>query len=203
MWTRFVILIGLLFWGGCNAAPQPDLRDGDIIFQTSTSSQSEALQRATGSRYTHMGIIFIENGEPYVFEAVGPVRRTALQEWVNRGVDGRFVIKRLKDAEALLSVDNVSKLRQEAENYIGLPYDHYFEWSDDRIYCSELVWKIYKRAFDIEIGQLERFSDFNLTDPVVAAKLRERFGDEVPEQEVVISPSGVFDSHLLVTVSAN
>src|SRR5437867_163185 len=26
------------------------------------------------------------------------------------------------------------------------PYDLTFEWSDDKIYCSELVWKVYERA---------------------------------------------------------
>ena len=30
-------------------------------------------------------------------------------------------------------------------------YDLYFEWSDDKIYCSELVWKIYKNGADIEL----------------------------------------------------
>lgn len=46
-------------------------------------------------------------------------------------------------------------MKQIGEKFKGKPYDIYFEWSDDKIYCSELVWKIYKHALDIEIGQLE------------------------------------------------
>ena len=47
----------------------PAVKDGDVIFQTSLSSQSVAIQRATHSRYSHMGIIFFRSGQPYVFEA--------------------------------------------------------------------------------------------------------------------------------------
>jgi hypothetical protein len=75
-----------------------------------------------------------------------------------------------------------------------------FEWSDDRIYCSELVWKIYQRGAGIEIGALQTMKDFDLTSPAVAAKLRERFGDTVPLNETVISPAAMFDSPLLTTV---
>jgi len=32
--------------------------NGDIIFQTSRSSQSKAIQLATNSKYSHMGIIY-------------------------------------------------------------------------------------------------------------------------------------------------
>ena len=80
------------------------------------------------------------------------------------------------------------------------PYDSYFEWSDDRIYCSELVWKIYKRALDIEIGKLQTMAEFDLSDPVVQKEIRERFGDSVPKEEIVISPAAIFASNLLITV---
>src|SRR5882757_2605456 len=56
------------------------LSDGDIIFQTSTSRQSKAIQLATHSKYSHMGILFHNPNMFYqdpngwsVFEAVGPV----------------------------------------------------------------------------------------------------------------------------------
>jgi hypothetical protein len=47
----------------------PTVRDGDLIFQTSRSSQSVAIQRATGSAFSHMGLVFFQDGKPYVFEA--------------------------------------------------------------------------------------------------------------------------------------
>jgi hypothetical protein len=56
------------------SASAPDVRDGDIIFQTSLSSQSVAIQRATHSKYSHMGLIVVREGTPYVLEASATVR---------------------------------------------------------------------------------------------------------------------------------
>lgn len=82
----------------------------------------------------------------------------------------------------------------------GKPYDLRFEWSDDRMYCSELVWKIYQRALGIEIGSLETVGDFDLSNPVVRTKISERFGDTLQSDESVISPATMFASKKLVTV---
>ena len=35
-----------------------NLHEGDIIFQTSKSSQSKAILMATHSKYSHMGIVY-------------------------------------------------------------------------------------------------------------------------------------------------
>jgi hypothetical protein len=42
---------------------------------------------------------------------------------------------------------------------------------------------------------------YDLTEPIVAAKLRERFGENVPMNEPVISPAAMFGSPLLTTVA--
>ncbi len=187
--------------GICNAARAHDVRDGDIIFQTSRSSQSMAIQRATNSPYSHMGIIFYQDGKPYVFEAIKTVRYTPLKKWIARGEGGHFVIKRLRDAGRIMTKESVGKLKKEAKRYKGKPYDLTFEWTDDRIYCSELVWKIYKRALNIEIGRLQKLKDLNLGDPIVRQKMRERYGAEIPFEEPVISPGAMFDAPNLRVVT--
>jgi len=55
-------------------------RSGDIVFQDLVSEQSQALKLATGSEYTHCGIVFELNGDFVVCEAVGPVRMVPMQE---------------------------------------------------------------------------------------------------------------------------
>ncbi|MDP9191365.1 MAG: hypothetical protein M3P06_06665 [Acidobacteriota bacterium] len=140
-------------------------RSGDIIFHVSRSSQSVAIQRATKSRYSHMGVVFVKDGEAFVYEAVQPVKLTRLPAWVARGERGHFVVKRLRAADRLLTPANLRKLEAEGRKLHGRSYDLYFEWSDKRIYCSELVWKMYKRALGIEIGALQRLRDFDLSDP--------------------------------------
>jgi cell wall-associated NlpC family hydrolase len=195
-------LLAFLFaFATCAAvAPPPALRDGDIVFQTSRSDQSEAIRRATHSHYTHMGIIFLERGRPLVLEAVGPVRWTPLDRWAREGVGGRYVVKRLADPAPLLRRGNSARLRAAAERFRGRPYDFYFEWSDKRLYCSELVWKAYRNALGIQIGDPEKLRDFDWKDPVVAAKLRERYGRAIPWNETVISPARMFRSDKLRTV---
>lgn len=179
----------------------PILKDGDIVFQTSRSSQSMAVQRATGSKYSHMGMVVYRNGKPYVFEAIATVQYTPLDQWVSRGVAHHFVAKRLRDADTKLTPVSLQRLHRAADRFAGRPYDLFFGWSDDRIYCSELVWKAYDRGLGVQIGKLQKIRDFNLSDPAVKAKMRERYGSRIPLDESVISPIAMFESSLLVTVT--
>src|SRR5882757_7813435 len=64
-----------------------EIREGDIIFQTSLSAQSKAIQLATHSQYSHCGIIHIKGNEHFVYEAVEPVKWTPLNKWISRGQD--------------------------------------------------------------------------------------------------------------------
>jgi hypothetical protein len=147
-----------------------------------------------------MGIIFFRNGNPYVYEAIKTVQYTPLKQWIARGSDGDYVVKRLRDANRVLTSAGLAKLRQAAGKFQGKSYDLTFEWSDDRIYCSELVWKIYDRGLGLRIGRLQKLRDFDLTDPVVRQKMRERYGNKVPLNEPVISPGEMFLSAEVRTV---
>lgn len=175
----------------------PPVRSGDIVFHSSRSTQSLAIQRATGSRYSHMGVVLFRGRDPYVLEAVATVRFTPLARWIARGEGGRFVARRLRSP---LTPTQVERLQAAARLFLGRPYDLTFEWSDRRLYCSELVWKLYQGALGIRIGKLQRLRDFHLSDPHVRAKLRERYGSAVPLDEPVISPAAMLASPLLVEV---
>jgi uncharacterized protein YycO len=179
------------------------LKNGDIIFQTSLSGQSKAIQVATHSKYSHCGLIYKDGNDIFVFEAVQPVKRTPLDKWIARGENGRFVIKRLKNAEQVLTPATVEKMKQVGEEFLGKNYDLTFEWADNKIYCSELIWKVYQRATGLEVGKLQKLSDFDLTNEEVKKKMTERYGKKIPMNEIVISPSSIFESELLTTVKAN
>lgn len=175
-------------------------QNGDIIFQTSKSSQSKAIQLATNSKYSHMGIIYETDGQFFVYEAVQPVKLTKLDDWIERGENAHYVVKRLIDRDKILTKENLKKMKDLGERFKGKNYDIYFEWSDDKIYCSELVWKIYKEALGIEIGDLQKLREFDLTNDIVRNKMKERYGDKIPLDEQVISPSAMFDSDKLETI---
>lgn len=182
---------------------QDEIKEGDLIFQTSLSGQSKAIQLATKSKYSHCGLIFKEGNDFYVLEAVQPVKRTPLKEWIARGKEGKYVIKRLKNSEEIVTTAILNQMKTIGDDFLGKDYDLTFEWTDQKIYCSELIWKIYQRTTGVEIGKLEKLKDFDLTSPAVKQKMKERYGNQIPMEETVISPGAIFDSELLMTVKAN
>ncbi|MDI9879215.1 YiiX family permuted papain-like enzyme [Flectobacillus longus] len=188
--------------GSCDSSTKA-YKNGDIIFQISLSAQSKAIQLATQSQYSHCGIIYQKGNEYFVFEAVQPVKLTPLKEWIARGENHHYVIKRLKNAQSILSPKVLVSMQKEGEKLRGKKYDIYFGWDDQRIYCSELIWKIYKRGANIEIGKLQRLKDFDLDNEVVREKLKERYGKTIPLNEKVISPASIFDDSQLIEVERN
>lgn len=174
-------------------------KQGDIIFQTSKSPQSLAIQKATKSPYSHMGIVLFNNNQPYVYEASNVVKFTPLEKWIKQGKSGKYVVKRMNG----LTDKQEAILYKEAMKYRAKPYDLYFSWSDEKIYCSELVWKIYFNGLNIKIGKLQKMKDFDLSSEIVKSKLTERYGKNIPLDEVVISPNAIFESPLLTTIFEN
>jgi hypothetical protein len=176
------------------------INEGDMIFQTSQSKQCEAVRIATNSKFSHCGIVFIEKGKKYVFEAVQPVKSTPLEDWITHGKENHFVVTRLKNASTLLSPEILEKMRNYAKGLNNKDYDLYFEWSDDKIYCSELVWKIYKNGAGIELCPLQKLKDFNLKDSRVQTILTERYGNKIPLEENVVAPSNLEQSKVVTTI---
>ncbi len=178
-----------------------DWRAGDLIFQTSRSRQSEAIQKTTHSRWSHMGVVWAVNGKPMVFEAVEPVRLTPLKQWIARGADRRYAVKRLRDADRVLTPVVLGKMESLGHTWLGRHYDLAFDWSDDRLYCSELAWKLFDRGAGIQLAPLTKLGEADLRDPAVKKLLHERYGKQVPLDAPVVSPQALFDSPLLIAVA--
>lgn len=208
---RTLLYIPLLFLGMCSHTEvskkkiklktnETNLQVGDIIFQSSMSGQSYAIQLATGSKFSHVGMIIEDKGKLKVIEAVQPVKITPLNTWISHGDHNQYWVKRLHHSDSLLADSALNALDSISRSYLGKNYDLYFGWSDERIYCSELVWKAYKQALGIEIGKLQTLSSFDLSHPVVQQKLLERYGNNIPMEEKVISPGAMFDSENLQSI---
>jgi hypothetical protein len=101
-----------------------------------------------------------------------------------------------------MTADVVERMKHHGKAYLNKNYDLCFGWDDTRIYCSELVWKLYKEIPGVEVGKLERLKDFDLSSPLVRKILRERYGERIPYEEPVISPQSMFESDTLKTVTA-
>lgn len=191
-----LILLFFAFWYNACFFGQTDVQDGDLVFIVNPSGQGRAIQLATGSRFTHVGIVFLENGKPVVYHAVEPVSRNTLEEFVAMSADDQYVIRRLKD-RSVLTKTKVASLHRDAIAALGRHYDLAFNWSDDELYCSEFVWKLYFKTLGLEIGQLKPLKSFRLDHPLVRAQLEARYGKAVPLDEKMISPGDMYDSALL------
>ena len=196
------ILILIVILSGLSSAlyAQSVFQTGDIIFHISKSQQSLSIQKATHSPYSHMGMIVNKNNQTWVLEAIQPVQYTALNQWITRGENAHYVVKRLKQP---LNVPQKTKLVQNAEKYLGKPYDIYFEWDDRAIYCSEIVWKAYQHALGIELSPLQKLKQFDLKQNEVQRLMRQRYGQNIPLNEQVIAPKAIYDSKLLKEIFRN
>ncbi len=170
-------------------------KEGDIIFQTTSGQTGKAIQLATHSKFNHCGVLFLENNKWIVYEAVQPVKKTSFEDFNARGAG---VIKRL--ANRTLFEEDIDKLKILFKTYEHKEYDEAFNWSDERIYCSELVYKLYKNGLQIELCKPRKLSDFDLNNPLVKEKLNEKYGNKIPLNEPMVSPEDIYKSPLLIDV---
>jgi hypothetical protein len=174
------------------------LQEGDILFHGTPGQQADAIRGATGSPYTHCGVVFSENGRLMVLEAVQPVRTTTVVEFEKRGTPGTFLAKRLKSPP---DASGLEKAKAWGKKQLGLNYDARFQWGDDKLYCSELVWKVFDKA-GVKLCQPRRFKDYKLDHPALKPVIEQRYGsaDKLPKDEPVVAPSDLAASELLVEV---
>ncbi len=196
----FALVVTVLSACSNNNTDLDKLKSGDLIFQTSNSRQSVPIQMATHSEYSHLGMVFEKEDELFVYEAVQPVQIVDIKTYINRGNGGNYVVKRLKNADKVLTDEVLEKMEKIAKSHLGKNYDIYFNWSDSKMYCSEYVWKIYKRATGLEIGKLRNLEDFDLSSKTVKRIMKERYGSNIPYKEKMISPGDMFNSELLEEV---
>ena len=150
-----------------------DYKEGDIVFQISKSRQSSLIKEATGSKWTHCGIVVEKGKELYVLEAAKTVTLTPLKQWIARGKGGSVKSRRVINRT----------LKVEYAKYLGRPYDLAFRFGNSSWYCSELVYDIYKNQFGIELCKPRPVKDYNISGKKVQSTMKKR--GIKPDQEVV------------------
>ena len=197
---RKLITLSTLIFAAClciNFKQSSNIQEGDIIFQTTAGQRAQAIQLATNSKYSHCGIVFKENGKWVVYEAVQPVSKISLEDFNTRG---KGTIMRLKNSDKFLNSQSIQKLKVVFKQYENKNYDMAFNWSDKELYCSELVYKMYFNALNIELCSPRALKDFNLKNPLVKQELTKQYGDNIPLNEPMVSPSDISNSQLLELV---
>lgn len=196
--NKLILLLVCIFSISCTQSSQ-SFKDGDIIFQTSKSSQSEMLKMVTKSDLTHCGIIFHKNGQAFVFEAIQPVKVTPLKEWINRGKNSKYTVTRLKYD---LSERAKKEMLIYAKKQLGKNYDLKFQWSENKMYCSELVWKIYNSA-GFTLSTPKKFNDYDLSSESAKRAIKHRYGSNINLNESVVSPVDLYESSITEVIYSN
>lgn len=162
-----------------------DFQEGDILLQHGASSLNSVIADVSNSQYSHCGIIAKKDGNIYVIEAANSVIYTPVKRWLNRGADRKFTQVRPKN----LSKDQIKKVIKEADKFLGRAYDIQYEMADDRIYCSELVYKAFLNGCNIEVGKKETLGSLKWRPH--EDFIRSITGGKLPLDRVMVTPESL------------
>ena len=171
--------------------PVSEVREGDVIFQTSKSQQSPLIQIGTRSKITHCGIIVMRGGKPYVLETLKTLVLTPLDKFIARGEDGKYWIKRSKK----------ENIKIKYAKYLGKPYDLAFKFDNGRFYCSELVYDIYQKQLGIQLAEPRQVKDYLILFTDRLPKLKRAMKRRgISKEQYAIAPVDIFNSNYLESV---
>ena len=161
------VLISVLLLSSCNNGTDiTDLQEGDVVFIESQSSQSPYIKVGTMSKWAHCGVVVNTPEGLKVLEASKTVRLTSFTSFIGAAKNEKWTVKR--PAQKLQKPIKYSK-------YIGMPYDLEFKFDNGKMYCSELVWLIYKDQ-GIELCEPRKVSSFLFARVPQVRKLMDKRG---------------------------
>lgn len=173
---------------------------GDLIFISNPTVTPNNLQLLTKTNYTYIGLVLPDKGKLAVYFAGDKVKKTGIAEFIALSKTGKFEHLRLRDT-TVLKFTGVPRLLEEASKLMGMPNDKYLLWTDMEMYSSEFVWKVFKRAFDVQLGNTKNLGSFDLSSPALLKSLKEKYGENLPTEQRVISPVDIHDCELLMKLN--
>ena len=149
------------------------LRDGDIVFRLGDARTlggcfplSWFIATATGSRYSHTGIVAIEDGSPVVYDCSSAgIQRQPFPVWMLDCL-GPLGVKRLKPDHRRHIPAVLGFCRDVFEKQV--PFDYEFLIDDSKLYCVEMTEKAFRSqglvlSEPVRIGDWENLVHYPLT----------------------------------------
>lgn len=167
------------------------VKEGDVIFQTTQTTQSKLIQIGTRSRVTHCGIIVMRDGKPYVLETLGTLVVTPIEDFIARGKGGKYWLKR----------SQLEDIKIEYDEYLDKPYDMQFSLCNDTYYCSELVYDIYLKQLNINLCEPKRIDDYLILGTERIPQIKETMKERgITMDQYAVAPVDIFNSEKLQLV---
>jgi hypothetical protein len=159
-------MAGWKSWGG------KMLRDGDIVFRLGDARAlhgafplSLFIANATGSPFSHTGVIAVEDGSAVVYDCSSAgVQRQPFEVWMLDCV-GAMGVKRLKPEHRHCIPGLIGYCRTKFEQQV--PFDYEFRPDDAALYCVELTEKAFRSqglilSEPVRIGDWDHLSNYPL-----------------------------------------
>ena len=124
------------------------------------------IARATGSPFSHTGIVAIEDGSPVVYDCSSDgIQRQPFEVWMLDCV-GAIGVKRLKPEQRRHIPGVIGYCRKVFEQQV--PFDFEFRLDDAALYCLELTEKAFRSqglalSEPVRIGDWEHLTNYPLT----------------------------------------
>jgi hypothetical protein len=190
------------------------LRHGDIVFRLGDARVvrgmfplSRFIARATGSPFSHTGIVSIEEGSPVIYDCdSGGIQRQPFEIWMLDTV-GALGVKRLKPKHRHCITGVIDYCRAAFERQV--PFDTGFRMGDDSLYCVELTEKAFRSqglalSESVRIGDWDYLASFPLTALLIPPMTGWVLDRPILLEQPVYVPgnerNGVWASPLLETV---
>ena len=133
-------------------------QEGDLVFQSLPHGRLvDTIEGVSESRWSHCGIVIKEGEDWRVLEAIGPVRKVALDTWIGQGRGYGFVAYRPREEHRSAIPDVIAA----AEAQLGKPYDMAYEFDSEKIYCSELIHMAWLEATGKRLGEVQKLGELN------------------------------------------
>lgn len=172
-------------------------QEGDVAFQSLPHEPLvDAIEGCTESPFSHCGILHRAGGQWVVIEAIGPVKETPFAAWVAQARDARYSVFRLRAGYRA----KIPAFIAAAQSYAGRPYDIHYDMDDAAIYCSELIFKAFRKAAGEDLGKLQTLGQLKWERHALVIKYLE--GGKLPLNRMMITPRSLSEAVQLERVYA-
>ena len=126
---------------------------GDIIFRKEDSFLSNRFEKLDGHGFSHIGVVYKKSNKVYVVHmeddgSKNDLKVVLIDDFLKKATK----VKVLRYKHKLLTKQMIQNIKSLIEK--NPSFDLYFNnTSDNELYCTEMVYKLYKKTYGINLSK--------------------------------------------------